>query len=108
MSFLGEERGPRILIHEEWIGPRDLLESALSGPRGRADVLRSIKERLRYIEKELGGCKRSSEEEWDLFREGVAIKSLIYRITSSVPHHDSEDEKRDIKRWVDYTKRVGR
>jgi hypothetical protein len=105
LSFIGEKRNRYIMFRGDWVNVDNLLKEASTDPKLRNSLMPGLLERLSEIRNELSSTCMTKEEAIDLFEEGVAIKRAIHLINSgSVKTED--DPHGDIRRWLNYGKRI--
>jgi hypothetical protein len=105
LCFIGEKRNKFILYQGNWINVDQLLKEASKDPKVRNALMPNLMDRLNEIRDYLSSSCMTREEAIDLFEEGIAIKRAIHLLNSGSVKSE-EDPHGDIRRWLNYGKRI--
>lgn len=105
LCFIGEKRNRFIMFDGDWVNVDQLLETASGDPKVRSRTMPKLMDRLSEIKEELSSTCMTREEAIDLFEEGIAIKRAIHLLNSGSVRSE-DDPHSDIRRWLNYGKRI--
>jgi len=103
LSYLAEDRGRYAYLDGSWTDLDDVVSQRWNPDK----ALPFLRERLAEIECCLSLEDPSDQLALDLYREGQGIRHAIGVLTGgSVANLPNEERKKDVRRWIDYSRRI--
>jgi hypothetical protein len=103
MSYIGEERTHFAFLDGTWTD----LKEVISGSWNPEVAMPLLRKRLQEIIDELSRTDIPDGLAEDLYKEGQGIRWAIGVLsTGSKAGSTTDDPKDDLRRWIDYSKRI--